>query len=79
MLAEPARDWTLDELSNRACTSRATLLRSSRPQLTADCHAGGRHRVIPRYAGTAYTHQRAAMATAAATSPSPALNCVPMR
>jgi AraC family transcriptional activator of mtrCDE len=27
MLAEPARDWTLDELSNRACTSRATLVR----------------------------------------------------
>jgi AraC family transcriptional activator of mtrCDE len=27
MLAELARDWTLDELSNRACTSRATLVR----------------------------------------------------
>jgi AraC family transcriptional activator of mtrCDE len=27
LLAEPARDWTLDELSNRACTSRATLVR----------------------------------------------------
>jgi AraC family transcriptional regulator, activator of mtrCDE len=27
MLAELARDWTLDELSNRACASRATLVR----------------------------------------------------